>query len=95
MANDPASANSTAEMEAQPVKHVYCNGFDIGISLSDVGALLMIDGQPQVRVSMSFTTAKSLKRELERAISALEDTTQHSIMTMDEVLAAHEKRQPK
>jgi hypothetical protein len=76
-----ASQNSSGSS----INFLYFNGFDLSTSLSDMGMLLMIDGQPQVRLAMSFTTAKTLAVNLSQAVEAFENSTNHQVMTMDDV----------
>ena len=68
---------------------VYFNGFELGTTLSDVGVVLMIDGQPQVKLSASFTTAKTLAQQLNRAIEAFEKSTNNTLLTMSDIEAAY------
>ena len=72
---------------------VYFNGFELTSSLSDMGAMFMIDGQPQVRVAMSFTTAKTLAASLMTAVQAFEGATGTTLLVMDDVRAAYQKAQ--
>lgn len=67
------------------VRHSYFNGFEISTSLSDMGLILMVDGQPFSRLSFSFTTAKTLALQLSGALAAFEQATDHKVMSMDEV----------
>jgi hypothetical protein len=47
--------------------------------------LVTLDGQPQVRLSMSFTTAKTLSSYLAELMAQLESVTDHVIMNTGEV----------
>ncbi|MEX0282411.1 MAG: hypothetical protein AB3N13_14605 [Arenibacterium sp.] len=76
---------------AQPIDYFYFNGFEINTSLSDMGMLLMVDGQPQVKLSMSFTTAKSLAENLTEAVKNFEKITGHDLMKMDDVMSSFEQ----
>lgn len=73
------------------IQNIYFNGFVLGLSNSDVNALLLLDGQPTGRLSMSFTTAKTLVKLLDELVSKLESVTNHTIMTHDEVAAGLQK----
>ncbi len=73
------------------IQNLYFNGFELQSSLSDVGAFLFLDGRPVVRLSMSFTTAKTLAENLGRAIKVFEDATSHTIMTVEDVKSGFEK----
>ncbi len=72
------------------IQHYYFNGLDISASLSDLGIMIMLDGQPQAKLSMSFITAKSLANYLSKAVEHFEKTTSHELLTMDEVQKAME-----
>lgn len=63
----------------------YFNGIQIGTGLSDMNALLLLDGQPEARLSMSYTMAKTVAEALSLAVSEFEKATGHNIMTMSEV----------
>lgn len=67
------------------IPQIYFNGFSVGASLSDVGMMLMLNGDVVANVSMSFTTAKTLSQELVQTMGEFERRTKHSIMTMGEV----------
>jgi hypothetical protein len=69
----------------------YFNGIEIGTSLSDMNALLILDGQPQARLSMSYTMAKTVAEALNLAVDEFEKATDHQIMTMSEVKAGMDK----
>src|SRR4051812_6099470 len=69
------------------IQNVYFNGFVLGISNADTNALLLIDGQPLVRLNMSYTTAKTLLVKLGELVGRFEAATQHNIMLTDEVEA--------
>lgn len=74
-----------AEPQGAQLPSLYFNGFQLGSTLSDMGLLLMLDGQPLARLSMSFTTAKTLQKHLSDVMHRFEELTSHKIMTMDEV----------
>jgi hypothetical protein len=77
------------------VPHFYFNGFEINSSLSDMGLLLLLDNQPQTRLSMSFTMAKTLVENLGRAVTEFERRTSHDIMTMEQVRSGFDKTEEK
>lgn len=64
---------------------LYFNGFLTGHSNSDMLLLLLQNGIPSSAVNMSFTTAKSLYLELGKLISQFEASTNHTIMTVNDV----------
>lgn len=67
------------------VGHLYTNGFQLNLSNADVNSIFMLNGVPQISLSMSFTTAKTLAVALNEMIEALECVTGRSIMTTSEV----------
>ena len=83
----------TPAMAQEPsrIDFLYFNGFDLSTSLSDMGILLMVDGQPQIRLAMSFTTAKTLAENLTEAVSRFEKIANHAVMNMDEVRTGFER----
>lgn len=83
-------SNDNETSEAVRVRSGYANGFAVGVSLSDVSIVLMVDGQPLQKVHMSFTSAKSLANDLQNSIRALEELLRYEIKTMDEVNKAFE-----
>lgn len=87
--------NDTVLEQSVPVRVVYFNGFNLNASLSDIGMLLMFDGQPVTRLAMSFTTAKTVYQEIGRAIEDLEKITDNKIMTMEDVKTAYDKAEKK
>lgn len=68
-----------------PIPRFYMNGFVFGQSLSDVAMVVQTNGSPSTIVNMSFTTAKTLARDLGELIAKFEKTTSHEIMTMQDV----------
>lgn len=65
--------------------NVYFNGFQLGLSNADINGILMLNNQPSIGISMSYTTAKTLSQALNEMVQALESVTQHEIMTTKEV----------
>jgi hypothetical protein len=86
----PAPPNAIVREIAIP--NLYFNGFEIQSSLSDMGALLLLDGQPMARLSMSFTTAKTFAENLTNAIAAFEDATKNKVMTMETIRTGFERQ---
>ena len=87
--NAPLSGQLTREIQ---IPNLYFNGFEINSSFSDISSMLLLDGQPIARLSMSFTTAKTMAKNLYAAISAFEAATEHSILTMDEVKSGFDRQ---
>jgi hypothetical protein len=89
MPDEPKRPTPQASVLTQiTIPNHYFNGFELGHSLSDMSALILLDGQPQARLSMSFTTAKTLAENLSQVVKTFEQTTHHDIMTMDDVQAS-------
>ena len=87
------SITNPPEIRQMKIDYAYFNGFELSSSLSDMGALLMIDGQPQLKVGMSFTTAKTLATHLTAAVEAFEKSTGNKLLIMDDVRKAYERAQ--
>lgn len=71
--------------------NVYFNGFQLSLSNADVNAILLLNGSPQMGLSMSYTSAKTLHAHLGNLIQTLESVTGRQIMTIDEVAKGMEK----
>lgn len=82
---------SSSIVQQISIPNHYFNGIEIGTSLSDMNALLILDGQPQARLSMSYTMAKTFAEALSNAVSQFENATNHEIMTMSQVKAGIDK----
>jgi hypothetical protein len=89
----PTREAATAATSPDRLSLVYFNGFELNGTLSDFGIVLMYDGQPQVKLALSFTTAKSLLRNLEQAVESFETLTKQQLLTMDDVSTALEAKQ--
>jgi hypothetical protein len=68
-----------------PVPRVYLNGFLLGQSFSDITVVGQTNGNPSTVLNMSFTTAKSLAIELDKIIKKFEETTGHTLLTMEDI----------
>jgi hypothetical protein len=64
---------------------MYANGFVSSLGTSDVSIILLLDTVPTAKLHMSYTTAKSLANILTEAVSTLEKSTSHIIMTSADV----------
>ena len=88
-------ADFVKQQAPQPVEitlqNIYFNGFQLGLSNADINGLLVLNGTPQVGISMSYTTAKTLATQLNELIHTLESVTKHKIMTTEEVGQGIEK----
>jgi len=79
--------------DEQPVElpNVYFNGFQLALSNADVNGVLLLNNQPTLGVSMSYTTAKTLAEALNGMIHTLEKVTEKEIMTTKKVAEGLEK----
>ncbi len=91
MVDVPKNPGQNTIIREIAIPHLYFNGFELQSSLSDVGAFLLLDGQPVVRLSLSFTTAKTFAENLGNVIKAFEEATSHTIMTIENVKSGFEK----
>ena len=65
--------------------HLYCNGFTVTLTTSDVLLVLKLNDAPVAVLNTSYTVAKTLAGKLGNAIVILEDRTGNTIMTTEEV----------
>ncbi|MBL8646449.1 MAG: hypothetical protein JNL46_04290, partial [Sphingosinicella sp.] len=79
-------ADKTLPPEQQmELPNVYFNGFQLGLSNADVNGVLMLNNQPSIAISMSYTTAKTLAVALNDMVETLEKVTRREIMTTQQV----------
>lgn len=71
--------------QVMEVQNLYFNGFGLGLGNSDINAILLQNGQPILRLNMSYTTAKTLLVHLQDIMGKLEEVTDHEIMTTMQV----------
>ncbi len=72
-------------IQRQELPKLYINGFLAGTSLSDVFVLAQTAGSPVAVLLMSFTTAKTLVRQLGDLLSDLEKTTGQEVLAMEDI----------
>jgi hypothetical protein len=70
----------------------YFNGFSLAVGAGDVAITLLRQSKPLRTLHASYTVAKTLADALSNSIKNLEATTNHTIMTIQEVNSALEKR---
>lgn len=68
--------------------NLYLNGAALGLSLSDIKIVGMVDGKPQCQLHMSFTTAKSVASGILEALGDLERMTKLEVPSMETVKMA-------
>src|SRR4051794_4445150 len=81
----PSVQITTQSDQSVVIQSAYFNGFVLGLSNSDMNALLLLDGQPFLKINMSYTTAKTLLDRLSDLVQKLERVTTHNIMLTNEV----------
>ena len=93
MADEKENVPAPKQVRLQPIDYYYFNGFELSMSFSDMGMLLMCDVQPQSKLGMSFTTAKTLAENLSKMVQDFEAATEHNVMNMNDVRISFEKVQ--
>jgi hypothetical protein len=78
-------------MQSREVPKLYINGFSIGTSLSDVFVIAQTAGSTSAVLLMSFTTAKTLVRQLGDLVSDFEQMTGQELLTMEDIKEATDK----
>lgn len=86
-----SAADLSLSQGSDTLPEIYFNGMELRSSLSDMNLIIMVDGQPQCKLRMSFTTAKTLANNLGESLASFEKLTDRSIMTMDDVRESIEK----
>ena len=76
-------ASTTQQDKTPPI--IYANDVEISYSLSDVRLRFVILTDPQCDIHMSFTTAKTLAKNLSASIREFENKTKHEIMVMETI----------
>jgi len=61
------------------------NGFQIGLSNSDIFLALLHNNRAVAHVNLSYTTAKTLGQQLMGAIQTLEKESKNSIMSIEDI----------
>jgi hypothetical protein len=69
----------------------YANGFGIAQTATDVSLVLLTNGNPTGVLSISYTTAKTLLSDLDRALKNFERATNSSLKTAAELEPALEQ----
>ena len=89
------SDKTTALEQVVELPSMYFNGFQLGVTNSDVSGIMLLNGQPQLVMNLSYTTAKTLQQALSSIISDLEDVTGHEIMMTKEIDAGLRSKEAK
>jgi hypothetical protein len=72
-------------------KSLYFNGFAIAVTGGDIVLTLLRNGVPLQTLNASFTVAKTFGAAIVASIQKLEEVTNHTIMTVQDVTAATSK----
>ena len=72
-------------------KSLYFNGFAIALTGGDVALTLVRNGVPIQTLNASFTVAKTFGAAIVASIQKLEEVTNHTIMTVQDVTASTSK----
>ena len=83
MAETPGIGQQPTQAEAIPL--CYFNGFNLLVS-TDFGCVLLVDGQPQLRLAMSAVTAKALAGGLAKAVEHYETATKSTILRTEDII---------
>jgi hypothetical protein len=70
---------------------VYSNGFITNVGASDISIIFLLDGNPAIKLHMSFTATKTIANSLRDIVEVLEKATSHPIMMSQEVEAGLKK----
>jgi hypothetical protein len=68
-----------------PVPKIYANGIGTALTASDISIILLDNGNPSGIVSMSYTTAKSLAKDVQTAIENFEKKTGERVKDIKEL----------
>ena len=66
------------------VPKFYTNGFVLGHSLVDITIILQLSQAPVAAINMSFTSMKTLHKNLEEIIAAVEKGLGHNLLDLTE-----------
>lgn len=91
----PESAESNTVTILPLERTQYFNGFEMGVGQSDIILTLKLNNQAITTFNFSFTTAKTLLDGLTKTLGVLEEATEHTIMSIDDVKGAAAKMQEK
>jgi hypothetical protein len=87
----PVSATANPLMNFS-VPLFYFNGFQIGLSGTEISANLIQDNVPAARMIMPLPVAKSFAKALDQAVSQYESVTSTKVPTMEELIELFVKK---
>jgi len=82
-------------IEDPNVPKVYANGFLSGLGNGDTTIVFQCNAKPTMVLNMSFTLAKTLAIKIGQMINDIEENSENSIMTTDEISVVLEKKRIK
>jgi hypothetical protein len=71
-----------------PIPRFYANQCLVAQTSSDLSIVMINNGVPGGTLSMSYETAKSLARDLEKTITNFEEAIGHKVQTIEEITIA-------
>ncbi|MDO8677786.1 MAG: hypothetical protein Q7R30_04380 [Acidobacteriota bacterium] len=77
------------------LKHIYANGFGVGLTNADVSVVLQLSGRPIKVLHLSYTLAKTLAEKLGQVVKEFETAIDTKLVTTDKVDEAFKKLQEK
>jgi hypothetical protein len=81
----PASATANSLINVS-IPLFYFNGFQIGLSATEISASLIQDNLPAARIVMPFPVARSFAKALGDAVSQYETATSTKVPHVEELL---------
>ena len=79
-------ARIDAAMSDQSIPRIYFNGFSCSLTAGDVTVALECNRKPVCIANMSYTMAKTLSQKLAGIVATLENITENTIMTTDDIV---------
>lgn len=83
--NEEAKNSSAATLPNVALSVFYMNGFTVGLTTTEVGLIMLLNGQPFQVVNMPLSTAKSLVGSLEKSLEDYEAKTKQKVLSMEEL----------
>ena len=83
--DSPEQRNNPQVATISQPPELYFNGFQLGLSNADVYLTIAHNNQALMRLSLSYTTAKTLGEKLIQAITLLERESNNKIMSIEDV----------
>ena len=94
MATSPQPAVGPFVIPNFNVPLVYINGFNAGLSNSEISAILMHDNIPAIKLVMPLPVAKTLAGALTELVGKYEEATGTAVPTVEELAQLLSKLMP-